>query len=793
MAAATNGVSVTKPAPPVIKTFAPNQLPTLSSANDIYNLSTSPLSPTTPITLLIDNYDSFVFNVYQYLCAEGATVVVYRNDQITLEAIHALHRSGTLRNIVISPGPGHPADSGISPAVIRDFAGKVPILGVCLGEQAMFHVWGGRVTYAGSVVHGKTSAITHDAKGLYRGLPQGFHVTRYHSLAGEEATLPGCLEITSWTADGHVMGVRHKQFTVEGVQYHPESVMSAHGRDMVRNFLGLTGGTWADNDPSYLSGAQPLSRPESPAASGAQAQKETILEKIYRQRKLDVDTAMQLPGKSLAHLRALVAHGAAPAPIDIYARLTQAKHAPAVMAEVKRASPSKGMIDGTANAGLRALEYARAGASVISVLTEPTWFKGSLEDLKEVTGVLTTAMGADRPAVLRKDFVFCEYQLLEARAAGADAVLLIVAMLTDTDLARLLRLTRVLGMEALVEVNNADEMHRALAVGSRIIGVNNRNLHTFDVDMGTTSAVAGMVPEGVVLCALSGIAGRKDVEPYLTEGVHAVLVGEALMRAKDRAAFMRELWGVPEPTPVVSTAPEKSKTLVKICGLKTKEHALAAAKAGAHMLGFIFVPGTKRYIVPSHAREIVRAVRGITGNEPMPFAFAKTGSAAPRDLAALVAAAPVGRPLTVGVFQNASREEILTAVRESGVDLIQLHGDEDPDLATYLPLPVIKVFRPSDSPALIRSGAHVAALLDSAVGGSGLPFDWAMVPQLVGEPEEDDHVAFVLAGGLHLGNVVEAIRSTRPVGVDVSSGVEVDGVKSVELIERFIDENTAIK
>ncbi|KAI9164526.1 anthranilate synthase / indole-3-glycerol phosphate synthase [Blastocladiella emersonii ATCC 22665] len=779
---------------PVLKTYADGELPTLRSANAIYQLPQA--DPTKPVTLLIDNYDSFVFNVYQYLCEEGAQVVVYRNDQITLAEIAKLQ----LRNIVISPGPGHPADSGVSCDVIRAYAGKVPILGVCLGEQAMFHVYGGTVTHAGAVVHGKTSPIKHDGKGLYRGLPQQFSVTRYHSLAGDEKTAPACLEITSWTADGHVMGVRHREFTVEGVQYHPESVMSEHGHAMVRNFLALRGGRWADNDASFTAGVAETATngsasPKKPAAAGS----ETILEKIYRQRRLDVAAAMEVPGRSLSQLRALVAAGAAPAPVDVYARLTRAgAPVPAVMAEVKRASPSKGIIDGAANAGLRALEYARAGAAVISVLTEPTWFKGSLDDLREVHGVLAANFGADRPAVLRKDFVFSEYQVVEARVAGADAVLLIVAMLTDGELHALLAATRALGMEALVEVNNAPEMRRALDSGARIVGVNNRNLHTFDVDMNTTTSVAGMVPDGVVLCALSGIAGRSDVVPYLGAGVHAVLVGEHLMRAADRAKLMRGLWGLEAESTAADAVPEameiddqKDATapLVKICGLRDPRHAVTAAEAGADLLGFILVPGTRRYVTPEQVRDMVRAVHAAaSGNADALAQSAVYGDhriTSAADLAAL--RARLGRPLTVGVFQDAPLAEIVAAVRTAGLDVVQLHGSEDPAVARYLPVPAIKVFRPTDAPAALRGGDHAVALLDSAKGGSGEAFDWnTVVPRLVGEVGSADLVPFVLAGGLHCGNVRAAIDAARPFAVDVSSGVEVEGVKSDELIRRFV-------
>ena len=231
----------------------------------------------------------------------------------------------------------------------------------------------------------------------------------------------------------------------------------------------------------------------------------------------------------------------APELLDFEGRLR--RDAPiAVIAEVKRASPSKGDIAPGMDAVAQAMNYARGGAAGISVLTEPTWFKGTLEDMAGVRGAIES-LGSDRPAVLRKDFIFDEYQVLEARVAGADSVLLIVASLDDATLNSLLQLSRELGMEPLVEVNNAEEMARALAVGARVIGINNRDLRTFSVDLGTTDRLAKMA-QGVLLAALSGISSRDDVERFQAAGASAVLVGEALMVAKDPGAKIREMRGI---------------------------------------------------------------------------------------------------------------------------------------------------------------------------------------------------------------------------------------------------------
>jgi len=191
-------------------------------------------------TLLIDNYDSFTYNLYQYLAELGADVVVFRNDQVTVEQCRALKPD----HVVISPGPGGPDDAGISRDVIREFAGKVPVLGVCLGHQCIYDVYGGVVAGAGEIKHGKTSVIHHDGRRVYRGLPNDFHAVRYHSLAGTPATLPPQLEVTAKSESGVIMGVRHKDLKVEGVQFHPESIATEYGKELLKNFLDEEGGTW---------------------------------------------------------------------------------------------------------------------------------------------------------------------------------------------------------------------------------------------------------------------------------------------------------------------------------------------------------------------------------------------------------------------------------------------------------------------------------------------------------------------------------------------------------------------
>lgn len=183
--------------------------------------------------LMIDNYDSFTYNLVQYLGELDQEVSVYRNDAITLEAVEKL----APERVVISPGPCTPTEAGISVPLIKRFGGRMPILGVCLGHQSIGQAFGGRIVHAKQVMHGKTSPIEHTGVGVFRGLPQGFRATRYHSLVIERDSLPECLEITAWTADGEIMGVRHKSLPIEGVQFHPESIKTEHGHDMLRNFL----------------------------------------------------------------------------------------------------------------------------------------------------------------------------------------------------------------------------------------------------------------------------------------------------------------------------------------------------------------------------------------------------------------------------------------------------------------------------------------------------------------------------------------------------------------------------
>ena len=183
--------------------------------------------------VMIDNYDSFTYNLVQYFGELKQEVNVFRNDELTVNELAELSPD----YIVISPGPKTPDDAGISMAAIKHFAGKIPVLGVCLGHQSIGQVFGGKVIHAQQIMHGKTSMVSHNGEGLFRELENPFQATRYHSLVIEKASMPDCLEVTAWTDDGEVMAVRHKSLAVEGVQFHPESIVTQHGHDLLRNFL----------------------------------------------------------------------------------------------------------------------------------------------------------------------------------------------------------------------------------------------------------------------------------------------------------------------------------------------------------------------------------------------------------------------------------------------------------------------------------------------------------------------------------------------------------------------------
>jgi anthranilate synthase / indole-3-glycerol phosphate synthase / phosphoribosylanthranilate isomerase len=646
----------------------------------------------------------------------------------------------------------------------------------------MIDLWGGDVSYAGEILHGKTSPLRHDTKGVYADVPQDIPVTRYHSLAGTHPTLPECLEVSSWIeagpdgGKGIIMGVRHKEYVVEGVQYHPESILTEKGRQMLKNFLNMRGGTWAENERLQ----KELTSQNKQVVNGTNSGKENILEKIFAHRKAAVTAQKEIPSQRPSDLQAAYDLDIAPPLVSFVDRVRKSPFPLSLMAEIKRASPSKGIISLSACAPAQARTYALAGASVISVLTEPEWFKGSIDDLRSVRQALEGM--PNRPAVLRKEFIFEEYQILEARLAGADTVLLIVKMLDELTLSRLYRYSQSLGMEPLVEVNTAEEMAVAVKLGSKVIGVNNRNLTSFEVDLDTTSRLLNQVPKETIVCALSGILGPKDVEAYQKNGVGAVLVGEALMRARDTAQFIRELLGGSEPF----LKSEPGPLLVKICGTRKAETAAEAIRAGADLIGMILVPGRGRHVPYRDAVAISKVVHEsrVTTGRIVSDRISKQASDFFANAASNISS---HRPLLVGVFQNQPLEEVLELQKAYELDIVQLHGNEPLEWANLIPVPVIRSFKPGQ-PGLGRRGYHTVPLLDSGIGGTGHRLDMGDVKDVL---TKDQGLRVLLAGGLNPENVADAVRATgelsdKIIGVDVSTGVEESGVQSVSKIQAFI-------
>lgn len=577
------------------------------------------------------------------------------------------------------------------------------------------------------------------------------------------------------------MGVRHKDYTIEGVQFHPESILSADGRAMFKNFLLTQGGTWAESQ--RLQQDATTNRAQTTAAT---PKKNNILQQIYDHRKAAVAAQKLIPSQRFADLQAAYDLNCAPPQIPFVERLRQSSFDVSLMAEIKRASPSKGVFAMDINAPTQAKKYALAGASVISVLTEPEWFKGSIEDLRSVRQVLNGMH--NRPAILRKEFVFEEYQILEARLAGADTILLIVKMLDSKLLERLYKYSLSLGMEPLVEVQNAEEMATAVKLGSKVIGVNNRNLETFEVDLGTTRSLRSMVPKETMICALSGINSHEDVQACKNDGVNAVLVGEAIMRARDASKFIRELCsGITTSPPNVET----QALIVKICGTRSAEAAVEAVNAGADMVGMIMVPGTKRCVSHETALAISNAVH--MNRTSQPLALSEESLAAKDFFSGARRFISSKGTLLVGVFMNQPLIEILEKQRLYDLDVVQLHGKEPVEWAHLIPVPVIRKFKPGES-GLGTRGYHIVPLLDSG-SGSGEMLDQAAVRA---DLEKDAELVVLFAGGLTPENVAGAVAAVGPLsskilGVDVSSGVEEDGKQSLEKIRAFIKAAKAIR
>jgi indole-3-glycerol phosphate synthase/phosphoribosylanthranilate isomerase len=491
----------------------------------------------------------------------------------------------------------------------------------------------------------------------------------------------------------------------------------------------------------------------------------TFLERIVAATRAHLFERMRETPLDVIRERAL----AAPAPRPFAPALRPESDAPArLIAEVKRASPSKGLLAERFEPVARARAYAAGGAAAISVLTEPDFFLGSLDDLSAVRAAV------DLP-VLRKDFLLDPYQVYEARAAGADAVLLICALLDDATLNELLALARSLGMEALVEAHNADEARRAVAAGADVIGVNSRDLRTFVVDHDIVRRLRPLVPADRVFVAESGIGDVVGAARARAFGADAILVGEALMRSESPEVLARGLSSAPGGA-MAQFFGSAGHPYVKVCGLKTAEQARAVVELGADAFGLVFAP-SRRQVTPDHAQTLVEAAcsalvpplprkgEGVRGSEP----------------------------LAIGVFVNEPIARIAEIAATVGLDAVQLSGDESPEtcaaVAHATGLPVLRALRPRslDDLPLLDEYALAGAILmldtpanDGSYGGTGQTGDWRLAA------EAARRWPIILAGGLTPDNLAEALAAVAPRGVDVSSGVETDGVKDLAKIAAFL-------
>lgn len=438
-----------------------------------------------------------------------------------------------------------------------------------------------------------------------------------------------------------------------------------------------------------------------------------ILQRIVNAKKSELDLSA-----SSAHLHFLKEH-CTPSERSFKSAISKKN---SFILECKRASPSKGRIRENFSVEEGANAYAPF-ADAISVLTDNAFFEGSFEHLKDMR------QRVDQP-ILCKDFFIDEFQIYMARYAGADAILLMLSVLDNAAYGKLRRCALELGMDCITEVHTAEEMARAEELGADIIGINNRNLHTLEVDLNTTKRLAPLAPAGAVLVSESGVQTRRDVD-FLSEDVSAFLVGSSLMARPRLDLAVRELlFGA-----------------VKICGLKTQAHCRAAFNAGASFGGFIFVEDSPRYISPAAAAEIETDL-------PM-----------------------------VGVFQNAEISQICNIVAACDLAVVQLHGDEPPqflaDLREKLPnhINIWKAIEITDNPAPYL-GAADAILFDSKTasgfGGTGETFAWGRLPALP--------IPRILAGGISIENIHEAAQTGAEI-IDVNSSLEeVRGEKSEEKI-----------
>lgn len=482
----------------------------------------------------------------------------------------------------------------------------------------------------------------------------------------------------------------------------------------------------------------------SPRASGSTSTgSASVLEQIFARRRQQVAADQQRVPLGALQERALDPQRERR---DFLAALRRGPR-PAIIAELKRRSPSAGRLRENFEVGALAAGYEAAGAAALSVLTEPDDFEGRLEYLNE-------ARAATRLPILRKDFLFCDYQVWESAAAGADAVLLIAAMLDQAQLLQLLATCAQAGVAALCEVHDADEMRRVIGAGAACIGVNNRNLHTLKVELETGLALARELPPAAVGVAESGLRGAGDLERFAAAGYQAFLIGEQFMRADDPGAALAALRRACRPP------------LAKVCGVTRLEDAEQAARAGADAIGFVFAPSPRQITV-----ERARAIS--------PMLPAQT--------------------LRVGVFAGASTAEIRNLAHLCGLHAVQLHGPSYGPADAQRLAPHVAVWRAVAMPQGARGALAFAPyverfVLDAAhptlAGGSGHSFHWeeardfaaALAAQGGAQP------ALIVAGGLNPSNVADAIRRSGADGADAASGVErAPGIKDPAAVAAFVE------
>jgi indole-3-glycerol phosphate synthase / phosphoribosylanthranilate isomerase len=466
-----------------------------------------------------------------------------------------------------------------------------------------------------------------------------------------------------------------------------------------------------------------------------------FLDRIVTQTRSDLEERKQQC--SLEEMQQLAARQ--PRPRDFLAAFKDRSQVH-LIAEVKRASPSRGMLAPHLDPVELARTYEAHGAAAISVLTEPHFFLGA-------PAYLTEIKQAVHVPVLRKDFIVDEYQVYEARAWGADAILLICAILDDNQLRHLLAVARQQGMYCLVEVHSRQEAQRAVDAGARIIGVNSRNLVTFQMNPYLIREIRQLLPPDRVVVAESGIHTQADARRLARYDVQGMLVGESLVVSDDIPAQMHTL-----------LQGANASTQVKICGLRLPEHVNAAVEAGADMLGFIFYEPSHRYIQPQQVQAILAASERFA-----------------------VSSKEQTTPDIVGVFVNKDAGFIHDAVEQAGLHFVQLHGTESPEFCQKMNRPVIKALHLHGEDDLHQIYAYKDVawrlLLDtptSAWGGTGDTHDWGLARAGA------QAVPILLAGGLTTENITEALRQVHPWGVDVSSGVETSKQKDVDKIRAFV-------